>query len=462
MLFKKSALILSLLILSTACTQKTVVENGEPNLENSEVMQTTETASVVKVVKTNGVYQLTVNGKPFDVKGVGLNYSEGNDFAALKAAGANSFRTWGSDAAAEELAAAKEHGLMVAIGFDLQKELHDFDYNNEQAVAEQFEAFKKVIDQYKDHPNVLAWIVGNEPNLLFDEAGALAMVNPKVYAAISDMIDYAHKVDPNHPVTYTFAGVVPEHIQTAMKYTPQVDIISVQVYGDVANVQETYSALNIDKPFFVTEYGPLGHWETAATEWGREIEEPSSVKAAAMVERIKTGLSVNTSGKSIGSFAFFWGQKQERTPTWYGMFLKDGSQTERIDEMTRYWTGAYPSNRSPQVHEIRINGLLPEKNIYLTPGQQAVAQVKFEELDGDAVTCKWTMRSEVIERSDGGAFEQEPGLVSFESNEQESDCDQGKLSFTAPEKSGDYRVFFYVYDGKGKAGYVNAPFMIKP
>ncbi|MBT8142903.1 MAG: DUF4038 domain-containing protein [Gammaproteobacteria bacterium] len=422
----------------------------------------TQTASVVKIVKNATAYQLTVNGKPYQVKGVGLNYPEGHDFEALKQTGGNTFRTWSSQYADLELAAAKKHGLMVAMGFDLQKELHGFDYNNEAAVAKQFADFKQVIQKYKNHPNLLAWVIGNEPNLLLDEKGGLKMVNPKVYEALSDMIDYVHAVDPNHPVTYSFAGVIPEHIHTAMQYTPQVDFISVQVYADVAGVNTAYANLNIDKPFMVTEFGPVGHWERPPTAWGREIEEPSSVAAAGMAERIRTGLHGNKGGKNIGTFAFLWGQKQERTPTWYSMFHKDGSQTERIDELTKYWTGEYPANRAPQVHAININGILPEQNIYLKPGQNSLALVKHNEPDGDPVTCNWVIMKEVDERSDGGAFEKEPEEVAFAINEKESNCQQGKLAFVVPEKTGDYRLFVYIYDGKGKVGYANAPLFVKP
>ena len=58
-------------------------------------------------------------------------------------------------------------------------------------------------------------------------------------------------------------------------------------------------------PFMVTEYGPLGFWEKPSTEWGREIEEPSGVKAKGMATRIQLGIVNNQSGKLIGNYASY-------------------------------------------------------------------------------------------------------------------------------------------------------------
>ncbi len=83
----------------------------------------------------------------------------------------------------------------------------------------------------------------------------------------------------------------------------------------------------------VTEFGPLGHWEVPHTEWGQPIKEPIAVKSASLAKRMQQGLELNLTGLNIGAFAFEWGQKQERTPTWYGMFNKDGKANARIDEI---------------------------------------------------------------------------------------------------------------------------------
>ena len=140
--------------------------------------------SHVSIEKLGHQYQLLVNGTNFNIKGAGLSYPDGHNFSELKAAGGNSFRTWSTDYAEQELAGAKKLGLMVAMGLGLNKQLHGFDYNDSAAVAAQFQRIKEQVNRYKDHPNLLLWLVANEPNLLFDQSGQLLPVNPKVYDAI--------------------------------------------------------------------------------------------------------------------------------------------------------------------------------------------------------------------------------------------------------------------------------------
>jgi len=73
------------------------------------------------------------------------------------------------------------------------------------------------------------------------------------------------------------------------------------------------------------------------------------------------------------------------------------------------------------------------------------------------LTYQWVMLKEVGARSQGGAFEQEPEAIEFEVKESA----EGKLTFVTPEAEGDYRLFSYAYDGKGKVGNANVPFFIQ-
>lgn len=417
--------------------------------------------SVVKIMKQGNQYSLNVNGQPYDVKGVGLGYKNGERALALKQAGGNSFRTWELTHIEQELATAQKLGLMIAVGIATGKELLGFDYNDEKAVAEQFKQVTAAIEKYKNHPNVLLWVIGNEQNLLFDDAGKLKDVNPKVYAAMGDIIDYIHKNDPNHPATFSLAGANPKHIAQVLKYAPNIDILSVQLYGDLATLPDSIMTSNVDKPYMVTEFGPVGHWELPTTEWGREIEEPSALKATGMAKRMQDNIIDDKTGKVIGSFAFFWGQKQERTPTWYGMFNESGEQTARVDELTRMWTGQYPNNRAPLSRSITINGKHPVENVRLKPSQSATIKVKVTDPDNDVLTHEWVLMKEVQTRSQGGHFEAKPAALALKIMNTNIQDGYVEMTFSAPEESGDYRLFNYAHDGKNKVGNANIPFIVE-
>ncbi len=422
-----------------------------------QVSEINAQATKVVVKEVDGQYNFYLDNKKFELKGVGINYIDGHDFDALHKAGGNAFRTWGTKNADQELKAAEKYGFMVAMGINIGKELWGFDYNNEQAVKKQFERVKNTIKKYKNHPNVLCWVVGNELNLLFNEDGSLKNVNPKVYDAMSDIIDYIHQEDPNHPVTMTFAGVINEHLEIALQRCSQLDILSVQVYGDLETVEQRMYDTGITMPYMITEFGPMGFWEMPKTSWNREIEEVSGPKADGILKRIKKGIVNNKSGKCLGGFAFEWGQKQERTPTWYGMFHKDGSQTETIDNLTKLWTGSYPENRAPRVDSIRLNNKKATQSIQLKPNQKYTAQVYAYDHDKDKLVYNWVISKEVIVRSQGGEKEIEPPAISVEVV---TDKD-GVFTFMTPKEEGEYRILTYVYDGKGKVGGGNIPFLIK-
>lgn len=72
----------------------------------------------VRITQIGNQFQLQVNGKPFLVKGAGIDYSCGSNFKALKEAGGTVVRTWNTDFAEEILDSVATYGLMVVtIGY---------------------------------------------------------------------------------------------------------------------------------------------------------------------------------------------------------------------------------------------------------------------------------------------------------------------------------------------------------
>jgi beta-galactosidase/beta-glucuronidase len=140
----------------------------------------------------------------------------------------------------------------------VQHERHGFDYNDTLAVAKQLASFKATIDQFKNHPALLMWGIGNEVNLSY--------TNPKVWNAIQDIAKYVHQVDPNHPTTTVTAGLNRAEVEFVKQRAPDIDIFSVNTYGDIAEVPKNIANFGWTGPYMITEWGPNGHWESPTTK----------------------------------------------------------------------------------------------------------------------------------------------------------------------------------------------------
>ena len=151
----------------------------------------------VEVVRTDSGYQLLRDGKRYTVRGAGMGVDDIERFAAN---GGNSIRTWSTlnEGTKELLDKAHAHGVTVALGLPVKAERHGFDYNDPEAVAGQLETVREEVLKYKDHPAVLAWLIGNELNHSY--------TNPKVWNAVNEIATMIHEVDPYHPASSTLAG----------------------------------------------------------------------------------------------------------------------------------------------------------------------------------------------------------------------------------------------------------------
>lgn len=396
----------------------------------------------VEVVHDGGRYLLLRGGEPYRVKGAGAGI---DGLAALAAHGGNSFRTWGTDA--EMLEAATRHGVTVSLCLCIGRERDGFDYDDEDAVAAQLAWAEEEVRKYKDNPALLAWIIGNEPNLEFE--------NPKVFDAIDAISRMIHEVDGNHPTTTALAGFSGELAALVEERAPDLDFISLQLYGDAVHLPRHLEETGFDEPLLITEWGTVGYWEAPRTSWGAPIELSSSDKARAFLAAYDAAVASNPD-QVIGSYAFLWGQKQERTPTWFGMFLADGTETEAVDVMHYLWNGEWPDNRAPQVDQLLLDARSASGNIVLAPGETYEASIAAADPDGDALDFRWEIMPESTATQTGGDAETVPealpGLI------QGSDR---QINVTAPENPGPYRLFVYVYDAQSNAGHANIPFLVQ-
>jgi len=394
--------------------------------------------------RRDGAFRLSVDGEEFFVKGAGGAHTRIENLASH---GANSLRTWSTTSAAEVLDAAQRSGIMVLMGLRMVPERHGFDYDDKAAVREQFERVEAEVRAYKDHPALLAWGIGNELNLSYE--------NPAVWDAVNDVARMIHEVDPNHPATTMIAGVRKPVFDEITRRCPDVDFLSIQMYGNVAEAKEKLDEAGHDGPYLITEWGATGHWEVPQTEWGAPIEQTSSEKADAILERYEAAV-IGDPEKCMGSYVFVWGQKQERTPTWYGLFTEDGKETEAIDAMEFLWTGSWPEHRAPRLTGITVGGRTRYDSVRLAPGENAVARLDVEVAAGETVSVHAEVLPEATVLGEGGDYEPRPeavpGLIRAAGTDE--------VAFDAPSESGAYRLFVTILDDHGHAAVANIPFLV--
>jgi hypothetical protein len=264
-----------------------------------------------------------------------------------------------------------------------------------------------------------------------------------------------HAVDPNHLTTTSLAGLAQKEISFIKERCPDLDILSVQMYGDLPQVPKLIRDFGWDGPYMVTEWGATGHWEVPLTAWGAPIEQNSTVKADNYLKRFNAGIASDTT-QCIGSYVFLWGNKQERTPTWYGIFLEDGQETESVDVMHYIWNGAWPENRTPRIEDYKLNGKVASDNISLASGKQYDAIIEIMDYENDPLSYRWEVMPESQDLKEGGDEEERPEAIEGAILSQK----ENSVTIQAPEK-GVYRLFVYVSDGHNHSAAANIPFMVK-
>src|SRR6185503_17505672 len=115
----------------------------------------------------------------------------------------------------------------------------------------------------------------------------------------------------------------------------------------------------------------------------------------------------------IGSYTFLWGNKQEKTHTWYGMFLPDRNRLGAVDAMTMAWTGKPPENRCPEIGAEKIKVRLDNESTNLTryifnKGSRLRCTIDATDPDGDPISIRWDLRRDVSDNPNRGGDREPP------------------------------------------------------
>jgi beta-glucuronidase len=243
-----------------------------------------------------------------------------NDFAMLDWMGANSFRTSHYPYAEDILDYADRTGMVVidetaAVGMNLEianklfggefpKELYSEDAISSRTQATHLQAIKELIARDKNHPCVVMWSIGNEPDMR--PAGS--------YDYFAPLIAATKAIDPSRPVTLVNVMFVSVEDDTTAHL---LDVLCLNRYwgwyvqgGDLEGAKaalhqdlQNWAKKYPDKPMIITEYGAdtlHGLHSVVPVMWSEEYQSELMLRHGEVFDDISTVV-----GEHVWNFADF-------------------------------------------------------------------------------------------------------------------------------------------------------------
>lgn len=400
----------------------------------------------VHIKNSNGTYQLMRNGEPFYIKGASGNYY----FDELAHAGANTIRLYDTVNLKQNLDRAHQLGLAVIVDIPIPQYVRGKsvyrDKNNRDAV---YKKVQQLVENHKKHPALLIWNLGNELNY------PLGLGGHHFIKFFNKLVAMVHETDPEHPVSTSVTAITKKEVISIRLNSPDLDILNFNVFGDLRNVEAELSKLSIlgkNFPFIISEWGINGYWEEKHTAWFAPVEPTAAKKAELFKER--SMYLKNYTGRCLGSLAFYWGQKQEKTHTWFGVFDEEGRKSESYYALEEIWKGHTASQKFASINYMLLNGKGALDNIMVTPGNISEATVYFKQNQENPITVEWEILPESWFTNRWRIQEKPCGLNSLIIS-----STKNSVLFNNPNQDGPYRIFVKIYN-ETEFTTTNTPFYV--
>ncbi|MFJ9119458.1 discoidin domain-containing protein [Streptomyces sp. NPDC102394] len=401
--------------------------------------------SVVKVTGGQGAWQLTVDGRPYQIKGLtwGPSVADAERYMPdLQSMGVNTIRTWGTDATSKPLFdSAAAHGIKVVAGFWLQpgggpgsggcvNYVTDTAYKNQM-----LDEFPQWVRTYKDNPGVLMWDVGNESVLGLQNCYSgdeLERQRDAYTTLVNDITKKIHAVDPDHPVTSTDAwvGAWPYYKKNA----PDLDLYAVNSYNAVCDIKSAWEQGGYTKPYIVTETGPAGEWEVPDDADGVPLEPTDRAKADGYTRA--WSCVTGHKGVALGATMFHYGTEYDFGGIWFNLLPAGQKRLSYYAVKRAYGGDTTHDNTPPVISDLSVEGDAGK----VQAGHDLVLDVRATDPDGDPVSYEVLDNSMYIDQS--------KNLASLPF----TDLGGGRLRVTAPDRPGVWKMYVKATDGRGNVG----------
>jgi Glycosyl hydrolases family 2, TIM barrel domain len=427
----------------------TVLLLGSCKSNDSKYTAANNPSKKVYIQKENGIYRLCKNGKPFLIKGAAGH----TKIAELVACGGNTISIWDTTLVEKVLDEAQRNNVSVIAGLDIPSGDIIQYYQDEKKVNALFNAYKSIVTRLKNHPALLAWALGNELVMPFG-----SNTSP-FYKTYNRLLEMMHTEDPDHPVTTTIINFQKGSILNINWKIPGLDFISINTYNELKEIRSKLRNFSLlwDGPYMITEWSPNGGWESETTIWKAPIENTSTKKAEQYAQFYKEYMPKNDP-RFLGSLAFYWGNRQEYTHTWFSVFNEDGTPTEIKEALSDCWKDTVTNHQAAALKYMLIDNDGARNNIILSPGSTHNASLLLaDNQPADSLHYSWE-----ILREDWFYWGRTWNNFKRPSNMKGliKDSTGQNTSFVCPSKEGAYRIFITVNNSKGFSATANTPFYI--
>lgn len=401
----------------------------------------------VYIEQTETGYRLIRNGAPFYIKG---GAASSKYLEELKEAGANTARIYDTINLDKTLDRAEDLGLAVVVDIPMPKFVNDPDFYENLELFELMKArVERVVQKHKDHPALLYWNLGNE--LYYPYFYKIT----DFHSNFNILIDLIHDIDPNHPISTTTIGANKLRVLSIHRKSPNLDFISFNSFGTLSSFSKKLRPIAPiwSGPHVITEWGVNGPWEAQLTAWEAPIEENSTKKAEQIKQRYHDYIEPLKSNNSLGSFVFYWGQKNEVTPTWYSLFGTKREKTQAVFELAKIWSDNKLTYKGPELDYILLNEKGAAESIILSPQTEVKTEVILPQSKTQNLEYHWEIRHE-------SWYKMHESILAEDVHFQKTG---NKVTFTTPEKEGPYRLFLYLTNESDYFATANIPFyVLKP
>jgi hypothetical protein len=400
----------------------------------------------VFIKKSDKGFQLIRNDKPFYINGASGN----SHFEELSRAGGNTIRVYDTINLLSVLDEAQRNNLAVIVDIPLPAYYSKYNfYSGEANRKALLSKVTSLVNRYKHHPALLLWNLGNE---LFYP---LVIRKNSFIGTFNELIDIIHREDPDHPVCTTISGVYRKEQISIYLHSPQLDLLAFNIFGDIRNLQTKLRYITFAfgaKPYYISEFGSDGWWESETTTWKAPKEHTNSKKAEQINERFST-IEGNNDGQCLGAMVFFWGYKHERTYTWFSLF-KGNIKSEIVKVIESQWKKSGPSPEIIGIEGVIVKGIDITGELIFIPGEERNSEIRFTDPEQKYDSIKWEIYHEEWSRDTTNMKLNYPepvdSFVKFDNN---------SATFVTPQDEGPYRLFAYIYD-KGYFSSANTPFYV--